>query len=106
MIRTVSDSDVDQLLSYLIELREERLPTILRHAAVPTRDQEAAFIREFDGATAQCLVAEVEDRIVGALTANAHSHPQTSHSANLGMGVLSPYRGQGIGSALLEGAAA
>jgi ribosomal protein S18 acetylase RimI-like enzyme len=41
-------------------------------------------------------------RIVGHVDLRARSEPSTSHRALLGIGILAPYRGRGLGRALME----
>jgi RimJ/RimL family protein N-acetyltransferase len=101
-IRTADERDVLALIEYVAALRAERLPTIFRYDSVPTVEQEIAFIRRFAGKNAAFFVAVIVGRIVGNLGVVAHQHAQTAHGANLGMSVLAPYRGQGIGSRLLD----
>jgi RimJ/RimL family protein N-acetyltransferase len=105
-IRVAGERDVPALIEYVTALRAERLPTIFRYDSVPTVDEEIAFIRRFAGDRAEYFVAIVDDRIVGNLGVAAHAHPQTAHGAQLGMSVLSPHRGRGIGSRLLDTAIA
>ena len=52
------------------------------------------------------LVAADQARVVGWCDIDSHAWEGFGHSGRLGMGVLSAYRGQGIGSALLEQALA
>src|SRR5215470_18437194 len=101
-IRAAGERDVPALIEYVTALRAERLPTIFRYDSIPTVEEEIAFIRRFAGDRAEYFVAIIGDRIVGNLGVLAHDHPQTAHGAHIGMSVLSPYRGQGIGSRLLD----
>jgi RimJ/RimL family protein N-acetyltransferase len=105
-IRTARDLDVAALIEYVAALRAERLPTIFRHDGVPTQEEELAFIREYTSENAALFVALDGERIVGNLAVSAHQHPGTAHGAALGMSVLAPWRGQGIGSRLLDRAIA
>ncbi len=101
-IRPATTSDAEKLLAYVTELRAERLPTIFRYPNSPTLDEELAFLRRFQVESAEYFVAEAHGAIVANLSISAHRHPQTRHNASLGMTVLAPYRGRGIGSSLLE----
>jgi len=103
-IRTASESDVDKLIAYVTELRAERLPTIFRYDSIPTPEEEVDFLRQFAGDSAHFFVAEIHDRIIGNLGIATYPHPQTAHRANLGMSILAPFRGRGIGSKLLSAA--
>ena len=101
-IRTASEPDVERLIAYVSELRAERLPTIFRYDAIPTVEEETRFIRQFAGDSADFFVAETDGRIVGNLGISVSDRPQTCHRASLGMSVLRPFRGRGIGSRLLD----
>ena len=101
-IRTADERDVVALVEYVATLRSERLPTIFRYDSVPTVEEETAFIRRFAANDAAFFVAVVDGKIVANLAVSAHQHTQTAHAAGLGMSVLRPYRGQGIGSRLLD----
>jgi RimJ/RimL family protein N-acetyltransferase len=105
-IRTAGEPDVHALLEYVRALRAERLPTIFRHDGVPTFEEELAFVREYAGENAALFVAVDGERIVGNLAVAAHGHPEIAHGAALGISVLAPWRGQGIGSRLLDTAIA
>ena len=48
------------------------------------------------------LVAEVNKRVVGAITLNQYRKPRMAHAATLGMAVHPDYWGRGIGNRLLE----
>lgn len=47
------------------------------------------------------LVAEAEGRVVGSLRITREAHPVTRHVASFGMHVAAPWRGRGVGGALL-----
>jgi len=101
-IRTASELDVERLIAYVSELRAERLPTIFRYDGIPTVEEETQFIREFASDSKDFFVAETDDRIVGNLGISVFDRPQTCHRARLDMSVLRSFRGQGIGSRLLD----
>ena len=66
--------------------------------------EEADIIRKFGAAENQLfLVAVVEDDIIGDLTFSAGRRPRVRHSGELGMSVIKPYWGKGVGSLLLDG---
>jgi ribosomal protein S18 acetylase RimI-like enzyme len=48
--------------------------------------------------------AFVDDALIGHVDLQARHEPSTSHRALLGLGVLAPFRGRGMGAALLEAA--
>ena len=51
---------------------------------------------------AAVFVAETNELIVGRLSLARDTHPASAHVADLGLMVAAPYRGRGIGHALLE----
>lgn len=101
-LRIADERDVPALIEYVAALRAERLPTIFRYDDVPTPEEELAFVREHSGERAALFVATHGERIVGNLAVAAHAHPETRHGAALGISVLAPWRGRGIGSRLLD----
>ena len=101
-IRAASEADAAEVIAYVEALRAERLPTIFRYESVPTLEEERSWLRRFARDSADYFVAEVDGRIVGNLGIAAYEQLQTAHRATLGMSVLQPYRGQGIGTRLLE----
>ena len=54
--------------------------------------------------TTASLVAVAEGSVVGSLGIDRGDHPVTRHVASIGMMVARPWRGRGVGSALLAGA--
>jgi ribosomal protein S18 acetylase RimI-like enzyme len=50
------------------------------------------------------FLATAEGRVVGALFIERMSHPVNRHVATLGMAVHAPWRGRGIGTALMDAA--
>lgn len=49
-----------------------------------------------------CLVACVDDELVGTLSLKHETHPRRRHSGYVGMSVHDLWQGRGIGSALME----
>lgn len=47
------------------------------------------------------LVAEAEGGVIGSLRISREMHPVTRHVASFGMHVAAPWRGRGVGAALL-----
>ncbi len=50
----------------------------------------------------RCLVACIEDKVVGQLMLMVEQSPRRSHVATFGMGVESHYQGKGVATALLR----
>ncbi|MGC9359684.1 MAG: GNAT family N-acetyltransferase [Anaerolineae bacterium] len=100
-IRTASPSDAEALVAAIDEVaREGRF--FLRSKFGQTPEVEAAFIELAIRHGGTILVAETGDRIVGWLTLQRDKTPFRRHVCHLGMGVLKPFRGQGIGRRLLD----
>jgi RimJ/RimL family protein N-acetyltransferase len=67
-------------------------------------DREALFLRRFrSSANSLYLVAVHAGEIVGTLSLFGGPYRRTRHVAQLGMGVLEEWWGQGIGGALIDG---
>jgi ribosomal protein S18 acetylase RimI-like enzyme len=65
-------------------------------------DHEDVLLRHNEIESRMFFVATVEDDVVGWAHLNAPELEKLSHTAELTVGVLEGYRGQGIGSRLLE----
>lgn len=72
---------------------------------ITTSRRELARIFRFGSWTSEsaAIVAADSDRVVGQLTTTRNRNIQR-HTAEIGMSVLEPYRGSGIGEGLIEGA--
>ena len=64
------------------------------------REVREELARERDGSFP--LVACVGGEIVGHLTLSVYTNPRTSHSGHFGIAVRDDWRGNGIGTALME----
>lgn len=100
-IRRANIDDAERVLQFLRDFRAEGLETVLRHEALPSVDDEQAFIRKLDGEGGILFVADIDGEIAGCLTAEVHRHPQLKHSCDFGVGVLAKYRSQNVGSQLI-----
>jgi putative acetyltransferase len=79
-------------------LRSERPPQ-------PSRGYRKSFRKSWTADQAD-IVAVAGSRVIGHLNVAREEHPATRHVASLGMAVESAWRGQGVGTALLEQAIA
>lgn len=79
--------------------RERRYLAFLE--APPFAETEAFVRNNIDRRNPQ-FVALAEERVIGWCDATPMEHPVFAHRAILGMGVLAPFRGRGIGRALLD----
>ena len=100
-IRPATLDDAAELAEYATRLFGEGLPGILKRD-VPTVEDERAFIRSFDAPNRVLLLAVVDERIVGNLGFSGESLVEQAHSGEFGISVSTEYRGQGIGTALIE----
>lgn len=101
-IRTATLADAEELRDYAIRLFAEGLPGIFKRPD-PTLDEERSFIRsrlEPDNST--LLVAVVEERIAGLIEFVGGALEEERHTGTFALSVASEYRGQGIGTALVE----
>jgi RimJ/RimL family protein N-acetyltransferase len=66
--------------------------------------EEHRWIRAHDGGPGGLLIVVVdgEGKVVGNLSATRSKYSKGKHRAQVGLGMLPPYRGQGVGRALLE----
>ncbi len=102
-IRTATYQDAEAALAYFSELQAENLKTIFRVEALPTLEEEVAFLREFEVDENSNWFAAVSDNaIVGNLGLKADSRSQRHHAAALGMSVLAPFRSAGLGTRLIQ----
>ena len=106
-IRQANTGDAAALLAYMAALTAE---TDIDIPLQPgefhyTLEEEAAFLQKY-ASTDNCLflVAEREGEIIGELTLNGGNLHAMHHTAILGMTVRRPWRGKGVGSALLASA--
>jgi RimJ/RimL family protein N-acetyltransferase len=106
-IRQALPSDAAQILAYMDLLTAEPGVNI---ALWPgefnyTVDEEAAVISSFAAQdNSLFLVAEADGQIAGVLTLQGGTRKAFRHTASLGMSVAAPWRGQGVGSQLVEAA--
>ncbi len=103
VIREAVLADAETLQRYAADLFAERLDTVLQHPQAPTLEEEREFLARCQAAPGSVvLVAEVQGALVGMLDFHGYRHPQRQHAGIFGMSVAAGWRGQGIGTALLE----
>lgn len=88
------------MAAYTEALVAEKLDTILLETPY-TAEQERRMIEDFEAAGGIFLLALEGARVVGMCDLKRGGRSGTRHLGVLGMGLLSGYRGQGIGRALL-----
>jgi putative acetyltransferase len=101
-IREADFDDAVALQHYASELFGERLPG-LYDRPVPTQEEEVQFLRSYCGpANSVLLVAEDAGRVVGLLGLLGRTLPQEAHVGSVGISVHRHYRGQGVGTRLMQ----
>ena len=68
----------------------------------PSLEKVASFQRELTQKNGPTFYAISNDQVVGWCDIFPKQNPRQSHRGSLGMGILPAFRGQGIGSKLLE----
>ena len=104
-IRQARPADAERLIAYVQTLAEEPGINIVIGPGEfdLTVGQEACFVAECVAAdNALFLVAEAGSEIVGLLTCQGGKRRATRHAATLGVSVAQGWRGQGIGTRLME----
>ncbi len=102
-IRIATSEDAESALEFFSRLQAENLSTIFRVDPLPTLEEEVAFLRNFEeGPNSNWFAAVSDGAIVGNLGIQADSRPQRNHIGALGMSILSPFRGAGLGTRLWE----
>lgn len=102
-IRPASVEDAAALYEFRASLRVESLPTLLRHDRIYSVAEEGTFLRNFvERDNWMFFLAYEGSKIVGHLELSGGLHSQTRHVANLGMSVIGPFRGRGIGTEMFS----
>src|SRR5919198_501367 len=68
----------------------------------PPHHQVRKFVLESMAAGAPQFVALADDRVIGWCDVFPKPHGTLKHSGTLGMGLIEPYRGRGIGAELMR----
>ena len=99
-IRPIHIDDVIGFHSALSTIAAERI-YLLTTEAPPIEKMETFIRSNIDRKNAQ-YVAEINGEIIGWCDITPLSRQSMSHVGSLGMGVISKYRGKGVGSKLLK----
>ena len=102
-IRVASEIDGPVVAAYREALAGEQLETLLAYEPMAQQEVASRILRPFEvDPNRVFLVALAAGEVVGHLDLVRGDHPQQRHVAMLGMAVLAPHRGLGIGSRLIE----
>lgn len=100
-VRKIEREDAEQFLGMLKQLDNETKFMLYEPGERTTTVEEAeANIDEADKSGSLILVAEVDGRIVGFLSADKGFANRIKHSAYIVIGILDGYSGMGIGNSL------
>ncbi len=104
-IRQAVPDDAPELLTFLDELLAEAdLDIVLtREECRWTEDDERRILGEFQSAdNSAFFMTRMDGRICGVLDVRGGRRKMLRHAATLGVSVLKPYRGRGVGSLLMR----
>ncbi|WP_165020464.1 GNAT family N-acetyltransferase [Dysgonomonas sp. ZJ279] len=103
-IREASVSDAEELIVTIREYVEESefIPYI-EGEFNPTIEDEKNWIQSFiNQENSLLLLALCDNSIIGNISLNGSQRAMMKHTAGIGIGLLSEWRNQGVGSALFE----
>jgi RimJ/RimL family protein N-acetyltransferase len=103
IVRIATPDDAEQLIALVHANEYEPNLTTEPGEFNMTVEEERAFLASFEHLpTSEFFVAEVDGQIVGSLGIRGNTRRATQHVVNIGIAVHPQFRGQGIGSALLQ----
>src|SRR5687768_1988791 len=105
IIRAAVVADAEALVAFRLVIANEPDNNIIWEPGEfdRTAEEEGMLVEEVGASdNSIMLVAEVEGRIVGMLGCFGGKRRASRHSAGLGVTLLKEYRGQGIGTLLME----
>jgi RimJ/RimL family protein N-acetyltransferase len=97
-IRRARPEDADAILQLFEAVAAERR-FILSEPPIDRERQKQQFLERVESGEVCAFVAEVNDEIVGDLSAFRRA---TTAPATIGMAVVAPWRGHGVGTALMQ----
>jgi RimJ/RimL family protein N-acetyltransferase len=103
IIRKLEDKDADQFSAMLKKLDEETIHMLFEPGERQvTQEDVIRTVKRREESNSLTLVAEVNGKIVGFVSADRGFANRIKHSVFIVTGILSDYRGKGIGSKLFE----
>lgn len=101
-IKPIRPENIDSFHRALDEVACERKYLTFLHAP-PLEDTREFVLKSLQQGNPH-LVALAGDQVVGWCDIQRHHFPAHAHRGTLGMGVIAPFRGQGLGLQLIESA--
>jgi RimJ/RimL family protein N-acetyltransferase len=103
IVRIATPDDAEQLIA-LVHANEGELNLTNEPGEFNMSvEEERAFLANFEHqATSEFFIAEVDGQVVGSLGMRGNKRRATRHVVSIGIAVHPQFRGQGIGSALLQ----
>ena len=101
-IKPISEQYIESFREAVGSVARER-----KHLAfldAPSLEMAQAFVMENLRENWPHMIAVSEDKVIGWCDITSLHRPVFAHSGSLGIGVLAPFRGQGIGKALMQAA--
>lgn len=102
LVRLMRDTDIEAFWSVLDAVASEK--KFLGNLRAPPLSKLRDFVLEHIDHNQPQYVAEMQGQLVGWADITPATRDATRHIGTLGMGVLEPHRGRGIGRRLLEAA--
>lgn len=101
IIRPAEAGDVAGLIRLSDDIRAEGIYFVAEEPRL-SADEWAEYLHFLNSERNLVLAALHAERVIGTITVVAGRLRKTRHVAEVGMGVAAPYRGAGIGGALME----
>ena len=103
-IRTAQPNDAAAMLAYIRLVAGETEFFILQPDEFPeTEEQERKWVQDhLDHPGQIVLLAEASGTIIGNISFENGPHRRIAHRGTLGIAVVKPWRGQGVGTTLLQ----
>jgi RimJ/RimL family protein N-acetyltransferase len=103
-IRSAQPDDAAALLNYIRAVAAETEFFVREPDEFPsTEEQERQWVQDrFDRPGWSILVAEASGTIIGNVSFENGAHRRVAHRGTVGISVAKPWRGKGIGTALLQ----
>lgn len=109
VLRQVTKDDLDACLAFATSLAEEYAADVYHGTLVakaPTRTEEIEWLSktllDLEKGMMVSVAAEMEGAFAGHSHVSRGSHPDLTHHGSLGIAVSRPYRGIGLGTAMLR----